>query len=78
MNFPNLTYRAVAEFEQIWPGLYIYAVTRNTIARFMGNANQVLLTAPLQVQRDRNYTMYLLNWNRESRDTIKVLIVEDM
>lgn len=76
--FPNLNYRAVADFEQIWPGLYIYAVTRNTVARFPANLNQVLLTAPLQVQRDRNYTIYLLNWNRESRDTIKALIVEDM
>lgn len=78
VNFPNLTYRAVADFEQIWPGLYLYAVTRNIVARFPGNVSNILLTAPLQVQRDRNYTIYLLNWNRESRDTIKALIVEDM
>lgn len=76
--FPNLSYRAVADFEQIWPGLYLYVVTRNLAARFPANVNNVLLTAPIQIQRDRNYTIYLLNWNRESRDTIKALVVEDM
>lgn len=77
-TFPNLSYRAVADFEQIWPGFYLYAVTRNMVARIPGSVNHVLLTAPLQVLRDRSYTIYLLNWNRESRDTIKALIVEDM
>lgn len=77
VNFPNLRYRAVARFEQIWPSLYVYTVNRDTMSRLPGVPN-VLLAAPLNVQADRNYTMYLLNWRTDSPDAIKALIVEDM
>ncbi len=77
VNFPNLRYRAVANFEQIWPSLYVYTVSRELGARRPG-VNNILLAAPLNVQADRNYTIYLLNWNANSVDTIKALIVEDM
>lgn len=77
VNFPNLRYRAVANFEQIWPSLYVYTVSRDMMSRLPGGVN-ILLAAPLNVQADRNYTIYLLNWNRNSVDTIKALVVEDM
>ncbi len=77
VNFPNLRYRAVANFEQIWPSLYVYTVSREMGARRPG-MNNILLAAPLNVQADRNYTIYLLNWKTNSSDAIKALIVEDM
>ena len=79
VNFTNLRYRAVADFESIWPGLYIYTVSRNMTARFPGFGGNILLTASIAVQKNRNYTIYLLNWKRDNNnDTIKALIVEDM
>lgn len=79
VNFPNLRYRSVADFESIWPGLYIYTVSRNMTARFPGFGGNILLTASIAVQKNRNYTIYLLNWKRDNNnDTIKALIVEDM
>lgn len=78
VNFPNLRYRAVADFESIWPGFYIYTVSRNMVARFPGFGGTVLLAAALAVQKDRNYTIYLLNWKRDSSDSVKALVVEDM
>ncbi|MBQ7943801.1 MAG: DUF4397 domain-containing protein [Lachnospiraceae bacterium] len=77
VNFPILRYRAVANFEQIWPSLYVYTVSRDMTSRLPGGSN-ILLAAPLNVQADRNYTIYLLNWKTNSSDTIKALIVEDM
>lgn len=78
LTFPNLRYQNVAEFESAWPGLYVYTVSRNMTARFPGFGGNVLLTATVNLQRNRNYTIYLLNWNRESSDNIKALIVEDL
>lgn len=78
VNFPNLRYRDVADFETIWPGLYLYTVSRNMMARFPGFGGNILLTAALGVQRNRNYTIYLLSWKNDSADSIKALIVEDM
>lgn len=78
VTFLNLRYRAVADFESIWPGLYIYTVSRNMTARFPGFGGNVLLSAALNIQRNRNYTIYLLNWKRDSADSIKAMIVEDM
>lgn len=78
LTFPNLRFQNVADFESAWPGLYVYTVSRNINARFPGMGGNVLLTAALNLQRNRNYTMYLLNWKRDSGDTIKALIVEDL
>ena len=78
ITFPNLRYQAVANFESAWPGLYIYTVTRNMVARFPGFGGTILLTAAINMQRNRNYTIYLLNWKRDSSDSIKALIIEDM
>ena len=78
LTFPNLRYQDVADFESAWPGLYVYTVTRNMNARFPGMGVNVLLTAAVNLQKNRNYTMYLLNWKRDSSDSIKVLIVEDL
>ncbi len=78
LTFPNLRYQDVADFESAWPGLYVYTVTRNMNARFPGMGGNVLLTAAVNLQRNRNYTIYILNWKRDSSDMIKALIVEDL
>lgn len=78
VNFPNMRYRAVTDFESLWPGLYIYTVSRSMMARFPEFGKSVLLTAPINLIKNRNYTIYLLSWNRESSDSIKALIVEEM
>lgn len=78
VTFPNLRYQAVADFESAWPGLYVYTVSRSMVARFPGFGGNVLLTSALNVQRNRNYTIFLLSWKRDSSDSIKALIVEDM
>lgn len=78
ISFLNLRYQDVADFESAWPGLYVYTVSRNMTARFPGFGGNVLLTAAINLQRNRNYTIYLLNWKRDSSDSIKALIVEDM
>lgn len=78
ITFPNLRYLSVADFETIRPGIYVYTVSRNMTARFPAFGTNILLTAPIAIQRDRNYTIYLLNWKRDSSDAVKALIVEDM
>lgn len=78
ISFPNLRYQDVTDFESTWPGLYVFNVSRNMTARFPGFGENVLLTADINLQRNRNYTIYLLNWKRDSNDAIKAMIVEDM
>lgn len=77
VNFNNLRYRAVSNFEPIWSGRYIYNVMQNMVARFPGFGSTVLLTAYLNLQNNRNYTIYLLNWKRDSSDAIRAIVVED-
>lgn len=78
VNFPNLRYQMVADFEAIRSGIYVYTVSKNMTARFMGLGTNILFTAPLVIQSDRNYTIYLLSWQRDSANAVKALIVEDM
>lgn len=78
ITFQNLRYQAVANFESAWPGLYIYTVSRNMIERFPGFGGNILLTSAINLQRNRNYTIFLLSWKRDSSDSIKALVVEDM
>lgn len=77
VNFPNLSYRSVSNFEQLFPGLYIYTVTNNMMARMPGNSN-ILVAAPLQIHRNRNYTIYVLSTSANMPNRIRVLIVEDI
>lgn len=77
-KFQNLRYRAVSEFAMIRPGIYLYAVTRNVTAQLLGLPGNILVTAALAIQKNRNLTMYLLNWNAGSGNGVRVLIVEDL
>lgn len=76
-NFPNLRYLAAADFTSLWPGVYIYVVSKNSYARLPGLGNTVLLTAAINMQRNKNYTIYLLNLKRSDPDSLKVLVVEE-
>lgn len=78
VSFPNLRFGSVADFESIWQGIYIYTVSRSMTARLPGFGGNLLLTAAIAIQQRRNYTIYLLNWKRDSTETIKALVVEDM
>ncbi len=78
ITFPNLKYRDVANFESAWPGLYIYTVSRNMTARFPALGETALLSAGVNLQRNRNYTIYLMNWTRDSVDAVKAIVVEDL
>lgn len=77
ISFNNLSFKSVSDYEQIWQGEYIYSIIKNSVARFAGFGASVLLTSYLNVQRNRNYTIYILNWQNSS-DAIKALVVEEM
>lgn len=78
VSFPNLRYQSVADFESIRAGIYVYTVSKNMTARLVGMGTNILFSAPLVVQSNRNYTIYLLSWQRDSTNAVKALIVEDM
>lgn len=77
IKFNNIRFKDVSVYETIWQGQYIYSVMKNTVARVPAMGGMVLLTSYLNVQSNKNYTMYILNWQNSS-DAIKVLIVEEM
>ena len=77
INFNNIRFKDVSNYETIWSGQYIYSVMRNAVARVPGMGGAVLLTSYLNVQNNRNYTMYILNWQNSS-DAIKVIVVEEV
>lgn len=77
INFNNLRFKDVSNYETIWQGQYIYSVMRNMVARVPGMGGIALLTSQLNIQNNKNYTMYILNWQNSS-DAIKVVIVEEM
>lgn len=77
INFNNLRFKDVSNYETIWQGQYIYSVMRNMVARVPGMGGVTLLTSQLNIQNNKNYTMYILNWQNSS-DAIKVVIVEEV
>lgn len=78
LSFTNVRYREVADFMSIWPGMYMYTVSKSGYARVPGMGNNVLLTASINMLRNKNYTIYLFNWNKNSTDTIKAMTIEEL
>ena len=77
INFNNMRFQSVADFEPIRSGEYTYSVVRNMVARFPGFGSTVLLTATLNIQNNKSYTIYLLNWKRNDSDAVKSIVVEE-
>ena len=82
VTFTNVTYMQVTEYKNIWPGNYNYYVTKTAQQSGMnfGNnmASNILLSSVMNVKTNASYTVYMFNWNRNSADAIRVLIVEEI
>lgn len=76
VTFRNINSGEVTDFATLLPGEYAYTVSRtgNTMYPIWGSTT--LLQSVLYMQQDKNYTIYLFQYN-PSADAIKALIVED-
>lgn len=76
VTFRNVNSGEVTDFATIWPGEYPYTVSRTNNTMYPVWGSSTLLQSALYLQRDKNYTIYLFQYN-PSADAIKALIVED-
>ncbi len=76
VNFRNVSSGEVTDFATIWPGEYPYTVSRTSNPMYPVWGSTTLLQSAIYLQRDKNYTIYLFQYN-PSADAIKALIVED-
>ncbi|MBQ7766047.1 MAG: DUF4397 domain-containing protein [Lachnospiraceae bacterium] len=76
VTFRNVNSGEVTDFATIWPGEYPYTVSRTNNTMYPVWGSNTLLQSALYLQRDKNYTIYLFQYN-PSADAIKALIVED-
>ncbi len=76
VNFRNVNSGEVTDFATIWPGEYPYTVSRTSNPMYPVWGSTTLLQSAIYLQRDKNYTIYLFQYN-PSADAIKALIVED-
>lgn len=76
VNFRNVSSGEVTDFATIWPGEYPYSVSRTSNPMYPVWGSTTLLQSAIYLQRDKNYTIYLFQYN-PSADAIKALIVED-
>lgn len=76
VTFRNVNSGEVTDFASIWPGEYPYTVSRTNNTMYPVYGSTTLLQSAIYLQRDKNYTIYLFQYNPSS-DAIKALIVED-
>ncbi len=76
VTFRNVNAGEVTDFATIFPGEYPYTVSRTNNTMYPVWGSTTLLQSALYLQRDKNYTIYLFQYN-PSADAIKALIVED-
>jgi len=76
VTFRNVNSGEVTDFATIFPGEYPYTVSRTNNTMYPVWGSTTLLQSALYLQRDKNYTIYLFQYN-PSADAIKALIVED-
>lgn len=74
--FRNVNSGEITDFATIFPGEYSYTVSRTNNTMYPVWGSTTLLQSALYLQRDKNYTIYLFQYN-PSADAIKALIVED-
>ncbi len=76
VSFRNVNSGEVTDFATIWPGEYSYTVSRTNNTMYPIWGSTTLLQSVLYLQQDKNYTIYLFQYN-PSADAIKAVIVED-
>ena len=76
VTFRNVNPGEVTDFATIWPGEYSYTVSRTSNTMYPVWGSTTLLQSVLYLQQDKNYTIYLFQYN-PSADAIKAVIVED-
>ncbi len=76
VTFRNVNSGEVTDFATIWPGEYSYTVSRTNNTMYPIWGSTTLLQSVLYLQQDKNYTIYLFQYN-PSADAIKAVIVED-
>ena len=76
VTFRNVNSGEVTDFATIFPGEYAYIVSRTNNTMYPVWGSTTLLQSAIYLQRDKNYTIYLFQYN-PSPDAIKALIVED-
>jgi len=76
VTFRNVNSGEITDFATIFPGEYSYTVSRTNNTMYPVWGSTTLLQSALYLQRDKNYTIYLFQYN-PSADAIKALIVED-
>ena len=76
VTFRNVNSGEVTDFATILPGEYGYTVSRTNNTMYPIWGSTTLLQSVLYMQQDKNYTVYLFQYN-PSADAIKALIVED-
>ena len=65
--FRNLNFMDVANYNRLRPGRYLF---------FVSQEGRILVTSPINVQSNSQYTIYIFNWNN-SPDMLRTLVVED-
>lgn len=65
--FRNLNFMDVSSYKRLMPGRYLF---------FVSQEGRVLVTSPINVQSNSQYTIYIFNWNN-SPDMLRTLVVED-
>lgn len=68
--FSSIPFRDVTSFSRVTSGSYNAQISRPQ------NPGNMLLSVPVNLNSNRIYTLYLMNWN-PSADAIQTLLVED-
>ncbi len=76
VTFRNVSSGEVTDFATTWPGEYLYTVSRSNNPMYSIWGGTALLRSAIYMQQDKNYTIYLFQYNPSS-DAIKAVIVED-
>lgn len=76
VTFRNVNSGEVTDFATLLPGEYAYTVSRTNNTMYPIWGSTTLLQSNIYMQQDKNYTIYLFQYNPSS-DAIKALIVED-
>ena len=69
VSFMNVSFQEITSYKILTPENYLFYV--------LNGRRRIILTSILSVKRNASYTMYLINWNATSPDTVTVIMVEE-
>ena len=69
VSFMNVAFQEITSYKILTPENYLFYV--------LNGRRRIILTSILSVKRNASYTMYLINWNATSPDTVTVIMVEE-